>query len=201
MPDEKHEEVVSRNPLAMFASRPQGVSFEGEEKGEKILLLLRAHIVTLVPSVLLVTFLAVVPFLVGPVFSVLQVDLLEFLGEGQLMVLGLFWYLLVFGVAFYKFIFWYFNVYILTNERIIDFDFKGLLHKETSYAKLNQIQDISPKTIGFFGTFFNFGNVFVQTAAERPEFEFQQVPRPNDVAQQILEQVRLEEGEAPGVIA
>ena len=89
----------------------------------------------------------------------------------------------------------------MTNERIVDFDFRGILHKETSYANLNQVQDVSPKVIGFFGTFFHYGNIFVQTAAAKPEFEFHHVARPDNVAKEILEQVRLEAGEPPGVIA
>lgn len=88
----------------------------------------------------------------------------------------------------------------MTNERIIDFDFRGILHKETAYANLGQIQDVSPKVIGFFGTFFHFGNIFIQTAAAKNEFEFHAVERPDDVARAILEQVRLEEGEKPGEI-
>ena len=200
MPEDTIHTTFSRNPLAMFAPHPVGVTFEGQESGEKIILLLRAHLIILVPAVLTIIFLLLVPLLVPSLLGLLGVDLSDSLTVGQTFLLIFFWYLFVFGFTLYKFIFWYFNVYLLTNERIIDFDFRGLLHKETSYAKLNQIQDISPKMIGFFGTFFHFGNIFIQTAAARPEFEFHYVPRPNEVAQEILEQVRLEEGEAPGVV-
>lgn len=200
MPEDIIQTTHSRNPLAMFAPRPVGVTFEGQERGEKIILLLRAHIITLVPSVFIIIFLLLLPLLAPGILGLLGVDLEGILTAGQSFLLTFFWYLLVFGFAFYKFIFWYFNVYLLTNERVVDFDFRGLLHKETSYANLNQIQDVSPKMIGFFGTFFHFGDVFIQTAAARPEFEFHHVPRPNEVAQEILEQVRLEEGEKPGVI-
>lgn len=191
---------VMSNPLAMYMVAPLGVSFEGEEKGEKIILMLRAHVVTLVPPALIIIFLILVPTFAAPVLALLKINLGDTLSSLQAFLITLAWYLFVFGYAFFRFIFWYFNVYILTNERVVDIDFKGLLHKETSYAKLNQIQDVSPKTIGFFSTFFNFGNVFIQTAAERPEFEFHHVPRPNDVARAILEQVRKEEGEPPGAI-
>ena len=200
MPEDTIHATHTKNPFAMFAAQPVGVSFESQERGEKILLLLRAHVVTLVPSVLMVIFLFFIPTLIFPILAIIRIDIGEFLAPRQLFWLAVFWYLFTFGYAFYKFLFWYFNVYILTNERIIDIDFKGLLHKETSYAKLNQIQDVSPKIIGFFGTFFHYGNIFIQTAAERPEFEFHNVARPDMVAQEILEQVRKEEGEAPGEI-
>ena len=189
------------NPFVMYVPDPVGITFEGQETGEKIILLLRAHLITLVPAVLLTIVLAFAPVIIIPVLGFIGFELSNFLNPGQIFLVTIFWYLIVFGYAFYKFIFWYFNVYLLTNERIIDFDFRGLLHKETSYAKLSQIQEVTPKTIGFFGTFFHYGDIFVQTAAAKPEFEFHHVPRPNDVAHAILEEGRKEEGEAPGVIA
>lgn len=192
---------TTTNPFAMFAPNPVGVSFEGQETGEKILLLLRPHIVTLIPPAFITIVLILVPFFLPPVLDALGIGLGNFLNATQIFLITVFWYLFVFGYAFYNFLFWYFNVYLLTNERIVDFDFRGILHKEISYAKLMQIEDVSPKMIGFFGTFFNYGNVFIQTAGTKPEFEFEKVARPDDVAQEILEQIRSEEGEAPGIVA
>ncbi|MEX2028134.1 MAG: PH domain-containing protein [Candidatus Curtissbacteria bacterium] len=174
--------------------------FEGQEHGEKVILFLRPHAITLIPSLVLIIFLMFLPFLLG-VFGALVGFDLSFLTPSQSFFAIIFWYLVVLAYAFYRFIFWYFNVYLLTNERIVDFDFKGLLHKEISYARLQQIEDVSPKMRGFFSTFFHFGNVFVQTAAERPEFEFHHVANPDFVAQKIHEQVRHEESEKPGEIA
>lgn len=174
--------------------------FQTQEKGEAVILLLRAHPVTLFPTLLLSGFLLVVPLIAPLIFTLLQVDLSLTFSGMQVLLITIFWYLVVFGYFFYKFLFYYFNTYLLTNERIIDFDFRGMLHKEISYAKLNQVQDVSPKVIGFFGTFFHYGNVYIQTAAERPEFEFHNVANPDFVAQKIIEEVRHEEGEKPGEI-
>lgn len=187
------------NPFASFSFDPVGITFENQEEGEKIILFLRAHIITLVPAVLLIVFLVVLPVFIGFVLNLLGASV-SFLSAAQIFLIDVFWYLLIFAYAFFRFVLWYFNVYILTNERIVDFDFRGLLNKEISYTTLIHVEDIEPKTVGFFGTFFNYGNVYIQTAAERPEFEFEKVPRPDSVAQAILEQVRKEEGEAPGAI-
>lgn len=185
---------------ATFKKNPRGIVFEGQEAGEEIILFLRPHVVTLVPFFIITVFLIFAPVIFGLAARFFGGEL-AFLSGGQKIILNIFWYLVVFAYAFYRFIFWYFNVYILSNERVVDFDFRGLLHKEVAYAKLNQIQDVSPKMIGFFSTFFHFGNVHIQTAAERPEFEFHHVARPDEVAHAILENVRKEEGEPPGVIA
>ncbi|MBI4037489.1 PH domain-containing protein [Candidatus Curtissbacteria bacterium] len=174
--------------------------FQTQEKGEEVILLLRAHPITLLPALLLIGLLLFVPLLAPLFLSLLQVELLQTFSATQLLLITVFWYLIVFGYFFYKLIFYYFNTYLLTNERIIDFDFRGILHKEISFAKLNQVQDVSPKVIGFFGTFFHFGNIYIQTAAERPEFEFHSVANPDFVAQKIIEEVRLEEAEKPGEV-
>lgn len=176
------------------------ITFEGQEEGEEIILFLRPHVITLVPTLVVIIFLFLLPVPIGVIGTILNIDL-SFLSAGQSFLITIFWYLVVFSYAFYRFIFWYFNVYILTNERIIDFDFHGLLHKEISFARLGQIQDVSPKMRGFFSTFFHFGNVFAQTAAESPEFEFHNVADPDFVAHRIQEQVRHEESEKPGEVA
>ena len=193
--------LVNNNPFAMFAPHPVGVTFEGQEAGEEIILLLRQHVITLVPAFIITIFFMLIPFIVSSILLVVGINLSDLLTSAQIFLITVFWYLFVFGYAFYRLLFWYFNVYLLTNERIVDFDFRGILHKEISYAGLGQIEDVSPKMIGFFGTFFNFGNVFIQTAGAKNEFEFEKVARPDDVAQEISEQVRAEQGEAPGVVA
>ncbi len=199
--EEIFHNIHSKNPLAMFAPQPVGISFEIQEDGEKIILLLRAHLITLIPPLILVIFLFVLPFVVvpfsGSIFTALALTVLP----GQFLLIIVSWYLFVFGIAFFRFLLWYFNVYLLTNERIVDFDFKGLLFKSTSYAILRQIEDVDPKILGFFPTFFHYGDIIVQTASEIPEFVFEKVARPDDVSREILGQVRHEEGEAPGEIS
>jgi len=191
----------SKNPLVMYSVNPQGVSFENQESGEKIILFLRAHFITLLPAILQIIIIFILPFFTVPILSLLRINFFDSLGGAQVFWIIVVWYLFFFGFSFYKFIFWYFNVYIVTNERIVDFDFRGILHKETAYANLSQIQDVTPKIIGFFGTYFHYGDVFIQTAAAKNEFDFHAVANPDDVARTILEEVRREEGESPGEIA
>lgn len=195
-----HETEHTRNPFATYAVAPTGVTFESQEVGEKIILLLRQHVIVLIPPIFVIVVLLVLPLFVSPVLNFLNINSASFLSEVQILLLTVFWYLLVIAFAVYRFIFWYFNIYILTNERIIDFDFKGILHKQSSFAKLIQIEDVSPKMIGFFSTFFNYGDIFIQTAGEQREFDFLKVPKPDQVAHRILEEVRIEEGEEPGKI-
>lgn len=197
MSEELHE---TKNPLASFAECPIGVTFDSQEVGEKIVLLLRQHIVVLVLPFFFFILLLLLPVVIPSVLSFLKLNLFDVLSGAQVPLLTVFWYLLVFAFALYRFLFWFFNIYILTNERVIDFDFRGILHKQTSFAKLVQIQDVTPKMVGFFSTFFNFGDIYIQTAGEQREFDFLKVPKPDEVSHRILEEVRIEEGERPGEV-
>lgn len=190
----------TKNPFATFALNPLGITFDSQETGEEIILLLRAHIITLLPTIVFIGILIALPAVALAVLNFFNIPLTGFFTPIQVLLILVFWYLFVFAFSLYKFIFWYFNVYILTNERVIDFDFRGILHKRTSFAKLNQIQDVTPKMLGFFSTFFNYGDIYIQTAGERQEFEFHKTPRPDEVSNRILEEIRKEEGETPGEI-
>ena len=52
-----------------------------------------------------------------------------------------------------------FNVYIVTDERIIDIDFYNLIYKEVSDANIDKIQDVTYKMGGVVRTLFNYGDV------------------------------------------
>ena len=51
----------SKNPLVMYSVNPQGVSFENQESGEKIILFLRAHFITLLPAILQIIIIFILP--------------------------------------------------------------------------------------------------------------------------------------------
>lgn len=152
--------------------------FETQGENEKLLLLLRAHFVTNLPWIFITVLLASVPFLVA--FSRILEPIIKRLAIPQKSLDGfvLIWYLFVFAYSFQHFINWYFNVYVLTNRRIVDFDFFQILYKRVSSASLNNIEDVTVTTGGVSQVLFVYGNVFIQTAGEVAEFEFLKVPNP-----------------------
>ena len=181
----------------MFAPQPVGVSFDEQDEGEEIVLLLRAHIVTLVPAVLEAIVMFAIPFVALPIGTFIGFHLENIFSGTQILIMLVCWYLFLVGFILYSFIYWYFNVYLLTNERVVDFDFQGIVQQKTSYAYLRQVQDVAPSIVGFFATFFHFGDVIIETAGERPEFDFFSVARPDDVAREILDQRKRVEPEGP----
>lgn len=171
-------------PLTSFAVNPDGVRFETQEAEETVIIFLRQHMIVNLPWVLFSLLLLLFPGVMFP-FVTSALGLTVSVPAGYMIVGTLFWYVGTFGFMLAKFLGWFFNIYIVTNERVIDIDFYYLLYKEFSQAELNKIQDISYSSGGIFATFFNYGNVRVETAGEMPNIEFDKVPNPEKVVETI----------------
>lgn len=177
---------ATKNPLSSFLARPKVFTFQSRDDNEEILLVLRRHWFTNLSWILVAIIMVIAPI------SLPFVPFLGFFPPHYRLVLLLFWYLITFAIAFEKFLSWYFNVCIVTEERVVDIDFYNLLYKKETEAKISMIQDITVTQGGVSQTLFNYGNVLIQTAGEIPNLEFQHVPNPGLVLK-VLQQMRGEE--------
>ena len=176
-----HTPQQTRNPLSAFAFSPPGVTFETQDDSEEIILLLRRHWVTNSWWVFLTGVVLLIPPFLPTLLSLSGFDFWAQLnGEWRRIVWSI-WYLLASGFAFSKFLNWYFNVYIVTNERIIDVDFHGILFKKISESHLSRVQDITHRVGGLFPILFDYGELMIKTAAEESDLEFERVPHPSQV--------------------
>lgn len=162
------------------------IRFETQEEQEKILMILRRHWLTNILWFLM----SVILFLAPAVLRYFPL-LSSFPARFQLMFV-IIWYLILLMFVFERFLAWFFNMSIITDERIIDVDFLNLTTKKVADADIDKIQDVTFTNNGAIGTIFNYGNVLVQTAAEVVEFVFDSVPNPGKVAD-VLQHLRIEE--------
>lgn len=183
-----HAQVPKKgySPVSAYCHYPKGVRFVGADESEQIVLLLRKHPVTNVKWLATTFVLLLVP-LVFVYFPVLS-----FLPERYLVVTIMFWYLVTVAFALEKFLSWYFNVYVVTDERVFDVDFYNLVDRDITDANISDIQDVTSSIRGAFRTALNYGDIKIQTSAEIPEIEFGAVPHPDQVAK-ILRDLRVEE--------
>lgn len=176
----------TNNPLAAFAYLPNKVNFVAADSNEKVVLLLRKHPITNIPWILTALLMAIAPLILDtlPLFDAIPLNIR--------LIASLFWYLITLAFILEEFLAWFFNVYIVTDERVFDVDFVNLIYREITDANIDQIQDVTTKIGGVIPTIFNYGEVVIQTAAEIPQIEFQAVPRPDTVAQ-VLRELRVQE--------
>jgi len=88
---------------------------------------------------------------------------------------------------------WYNDVYIVTDERIVDIEKKPLIFEDRREAQLSMIQDVSYIQPNFITRLLGFGDVSIQTAGRVGVFTFISVPNPQIVQREIfarLEKVR-----------
>ncbi|MDP3918058.1 MAG: PH domain-containing protein [Candidatus Woesebacteria bacterium] len=178
--------MQERYPLASFLMHPNGVTFETRESEEKIILFLRRHLITNVPWII-----TTIIMLLAPIF-ITNTTVLDSVPSNFVFIFVLIWYLITTAYFLESFLTWFFNVYIVTDERIIDIDFYNLIYKEVSDANIDKIQDVTYKMGGVVRTLFNYGDVLIQTASEVPNFDFLAVPYPDKVVK-VLQDLRIEE--------
>lgn len=170
--------------FSSFCENPTGISFEEKEEDEKVLLFLRRHFITNVPWIFLSLVFLSIPIVLRIInFQFSITDTFSFLNitTGFAVIFLLFYYSIIFTFIFVNFITWYFNISLITNKRVVDIDFSGLVYKDVSATKLTLLQDVSYKQTGVIRSIFNYGDVLVQTAGALENFDLSAVPHPERV--------------------
>ncbi len=173
-----------------YIQNPQNCAFEGQDPSEKILLLLRAHPITNIPWIILAIIVFLIPFFAQKVTLFLGFNL-NSLPPTFLLVFLIIDYLLVLIIAYEGFLYWYFNVTLITSEKIVDINFESLLYKGVDLAPLSKVEEADSTTAGIIGTFFDYGNVQVQTAGARVAIEMKRVPHAARVADLVLDLAKI----------
>lgn len=76
---------------------------------------------------------------------------------------------------------WVHDVWVITNQRLVDGQKRHWFSESVSTADLLQVQDIALVRHGFLATTLRFGDLRVQTAAEIADFLLRGIPRPQEV--------------------
>lgn len=187
-----------RNLWGSFVFTPEKLRFESQHEAEEVILLGRRHPITNLWWLALVSIGLVVPMFWAefPFFTVLT--------EVTMVKVTILWYLSIIFYVILNFLLWFYNVYIVTDERLIDVDFTGLLSKVVNIADLDDLVDVNYSQHGLVDSLFNMGDVIVQTSSEQktPDasgelsaFTFEEIANPDKVAQVISQLIDNEEEE------
>ena len=93
-----------------------------------------------------------------------------------------------------EFVDYYLDMWIVTDERIIDISQHGLFKRTSAELHLENIVDVTAQVIGVLPTMLNYGDVLIQTPGEVVRFHFKQIPRPEEVRQMVLKLVDEDRG-------
>lgn len=96
--------------------------------------------------------------------------------------------LLVVAFMFYHWIGWYYSLYIVTNERIVDIKQRGFFNRRVSETGLDMISSVNYHINGFQAVLFQFGDINIQTYTG--EVKMPTIYRPVEIHEQLLRTVR-----------
>ncbi len=163
----------------------------GKLPDEKIIKVLRRDAFILIKKILFFILLLVLPLVL---FYIVVTSIYPGILYGQIsypifVLIVSFYYLFLWVFFFFSFIDYYLDVWIITNERIINIEQKGFFARIVSEQRLSRIQDVTSEVEGFFPTIFKYGNVYVQTAGAKERFFFHEISNPDQVRNIIIKLV------------
>jgi len=165
------------------------------QENESVVRVIRRHPFSLIGSIIAVGLLWIIGLFLW--------QWLRSVGGGMQLVADL---LMSLGTVFaigYVAIYWYRyhnDLWIVTNQRLIDSTKTTPFNQEVKTANLANIQDINIRKHGIFQTIFEYGDVICQTAsAAGRTFEFVGVAKPAEILDLIDDQRTLvmRGGQAP----
>lgn len=163
-------------------------SFIHQKPYEHIVYKVWRHPITLVPVIIGFFVLALIPAVLFFLIVHLFPDLLSGTFSYPLLVLaGSIYYLSIILFFYTYFVSFYLDLLIVTNDRLLHIEQQGLFARTISEFDLYKIQDITSTIDGVIPSFFNYGNLLIQTAGAMEEFKILSVPHPEMLRQSILD--------------
>jgi hypothetical protein len=133
--------------------------FDDQFDDEEVLFVFRKHPIVMRKGI--VVWAAAI--LIGPLTEMVLLALHKEVSTGTyFMALGasFLFSLIVFSPWYIS---WYFSVFIITNQRLIQITQKGLFHRSVVDMGLNQIQMVNYEIAGLQETLLGFGTIMMQT--------------------------------------
>lgn len=158
------------------------LDFPGQQADETIFIFARRYPLAFLPMLALILAVTLaglaVVYLLG-IGNVVAYNIQLLTGSAFLL------FMLLFSlVEFFDF---YFDLYIVTDRRIVDISQQKLFSRTVSELLLEDIEDVDAKTIGVLGTLFDFGDVEIQTAGSKANFNFEKILHPTEIGAIIID--------------
>jgi len=166
--------------------------FADQFDDEEVLLVFRKHPVVMRKGLIFSS----LALLVGPVYTLA----LTFLHASNPPTVSFFFVSFVISlvisimVFFPSWLSWYFSVFIVTDQRLIQITQKGFFSREVNDLTLNNIQNVNYKVEGFQAALFGFGTVTIETLSGGKPIKLRYIHGPAEFAQSVSQVSRVTQG-------
>jgi hypothetical protein len=149
------------------------------EHDERKIIEIRKHWYVMVKeSVILILLL----FLPIALYVIIQISPIAFITPGNENIMFMFlytaWIFVFWAIFFFLWTEYYLDVWIITDQKMIDVDQISLFKREISTLQLDKIQDVTMEVHGMIPTVLHFGSLHVQTAGDQREFVIHDIAKP-----------------------
>lgn len=158
---------------------------------ERIIMELRRHWFSFARTATKYILLLLGPVIVYQIINNFEVSLWDRLYNGGLtevvtrLMISIY-YLGVWVFFLYSWLDYYLDVWLVTNERVVSLEQRGVFNRQVSELRLARVQDVSSHVKGLWETFLHFGDIKVQTASEVPNFDFYEIANPYEVSERLM---------------
>jgi hypothetical protein len=160
----------------------------GIKSDEEIIFFMRRHWFVILPILVGFVITLMLPFAVYEGLLFLQPNFLTIETNFILFILGAsIFFLYSWLFIFQQFVDWYLDIWIVTNQRIINIEQRGLFGRVMSELMLYNVQDVTSEVNGFIRSMLDYGTVHIQTSAEKVRFQFEDIEHPSFLAKRVLE--------------
>ncbi|MBI2634844.1 hypothetical protein HYW82_04220 [Candidatus Peregrinibacteria bacterium] len=147
------------------------------DDGERILDVAHTHIIKFKIQASKISFFGIfVPVLLYILFPVKQV-----------FFISLVWAVIGIGAFFYKFLDWYYDVWLLTNVGVISIHRNGLFDVTTQKVDYYMITDVTYTVKGVLQTLLNFGDITIDRMSANVVMTLKDASNPKGLEKKITE--------------
>ena len=163
--------------FGMINTYPSDAYFATQNENEQVVMVIRKHIIKNFSWVITTIIALLAPLLIISVLTywdsnfnegqLLNNEVVLSINSGILNGLLYFYFLLILTYAYFGFIHWFYDAFIITNERFISIDFDILKGRTITDIPLADIIDVSEIVHGFFPSIFGYGTIEFKTISEK----------------------------------
>lgn len=154
----------------------ESFEFENQRSDEEVILVRRRHPWVLFKAGLVTLAILVIIFIAFLIWGASRNSIIVLISGLVLLILFLLGRFFVYNS----------DIYILTNQRIINIDQSGFFARTVSEAELGNIQNVTYEIKGPIKSMLNFGEIIVQTAGNAPGLTLKNVENPHFVQEKIV---------------
>jgi hypothetical protein len=169
---------------------PNHISFLFQNQEEKIFLYMRRHFIENMGWILRNIFYATIPILAYLLLNFARFDVNQ-IPPKILLASLLLYYAIILTNVIRDFFDWYFDAYIVTNERVINFEFNPIRSYKVKEVMLQNIETVVERSAGIFANIFDYGTLFLSIEGPQEEFVFERISSPSKIRDVLTDLIKV----------